>query len=97
MSVVYVALTATWMGEMLRLRRHVMPVHFLCLACVFVKALESILISIYYHRQVRQKQNHEHRRHRSFDQHRTVSNTTHLLQTFRGDLCLLGLALFCFL
>ena len=53
MSVVYVALTAVWLGEMLRLRQHVLPVHFLCLVCVFVKAVQSILVAVYYHRQVR--------------------------------------------
>ena len=53
MSVVYVALTTVWIGEMLRLREHVLPVHFLCLVCVLVKAVQSILIAVYYHRQVK--------------------------------------------
>eukprot|EP00903_Cladosiphon_okamuranus_P009103 g8701.t1 len=51
MSVVYVALTAVWIGEMLRLRLHVLPVHFLCLVCVLVKAVQTILVAVYYHRQ----------------------------------------------
>lgn len=53
MSVVYAVLTAVWIGEMLRLRQHVLPVHFLCLVCVLVKAVQSILIAVYYHRQVK--------------------------------------------
>lgn len=52
MSVVYVALTAAWLGEMLRLRRHVLPVHSLCLACVVVKTVQFILRAVYFHRQV---------------------------------------------
>eukprot|EP00752_Nemacystus_decipiens_P005249 g4763.t2 len=51
MSVVYVALTTVWMGEMLRLRQHVLPVHFLCLVCVLVKTAQTILVAVYYHRQ----------------------------------------------
>ncbi|CAM9201879.1 unnamed protein product [Ectocarpus sp. 6 AP-2014] len=51
MSVVYVALTAAWLGEMVRLRRHVLPVHSLCLACVVVKTVQFILRAIYFHRQ----------------------------------------------
>lgn len=52
MSVVYVALVAVWIGEMLRLSRHVLPVHFLCLVCVLVKAVQTILVAVYYRRQV---------------------------------------------
>ncbi|CAN0193649.1 unnamed protein product, partial [Scytosiphon promiscuus] len=50
MSVMYAALTAAWIGEMLRLRRHVLPVHLLCLACVFVRTVLSIVRAAYFQR-----------------------------------------------
>ncbi|CAM9383284.1 unnamed protein product [Laminaria digitata] len=51
MAVVYVGMAGAWLGEMVRLHEHVLPVHFLCLLCIVVKMLESILVAVYYHRQ----------------------------------------------
>lgn len=55
MAVVYVGMVGAWLGEMVRLHEHVLPVHFLCLVCIAVKMLESILVAVYYHRQVRER------------------------------------------
>lgn len=52
MTAVYFGLTAAWVGEMARLRAFVLPVHYLCLACVVVKTLETALVAVYYHGQV---------------------------------------------
>lgn len=57
MAVVYVGMVGAWLGEMVRLHEHVLPVHFLCLLCIVVKMLEFILVAVYYHRQVRE---HDH-------------------------------------
>lgn len=73
MSVVYVALTTVWIGEMLRLRRHVLPVHFLCLVCVLVKAVQTILVAVYYHRQV--------------EKYTSVYQTSVVCQTLVGRYC----------
>lgn len=53
MAVVYVGMAGAWLGEMVRLHEHVLPIHFLCLLCIVVKMMESILVAVYYHRQVR--------------------------------------------
>ena len=52
MAVIYVGMVGAWLGEMVRLYQHVLPVHFLCLLCIVVKMLESVLVAVYYRRQV---------------------------------------------